>query len=178
MSWLLLAMLHQWVERSGGMCCWASHPDGDETVLHLLFPATLREEVLTDVHQKHGHQGVEKTLELLRQWCYWSGVTSEVAQWCQACDRCQVAKDKQPVACSFMGYLLASRPHEILAMDYTVLEPTQSGLKNVLVMNAAVTGPWLLVCVMLKKKIKNLLELDSSTLVNIHVFVCMGDAVF
>ncbi|XP_048851412.1 uncharacterized protein LOC125720231 [Brienomyrus brachyistius] len=33
-----------------------------------------------------------------------------------------------------MGHLLASRPNEILAVDYTVLEPAQSGLENVLVM--------------------------------------------
>lgn len=33
-----------------------------------------------------------------------------------------------------MGHLLASRPNEILAIDYTVLEPTSHGLENVLVM--------------------------------------------
>ena len=33
-----------------------------------------------------------------------------------------------------MGHLLASRPNEIVAIDYTMLEPTQGGLENVLVM--------------------------------------------
>ena len=33
-----------------------------------------------------------------------------------------------------MGHLLASRPNEILAMDFTVLDPTHSRLENVLVM--------------------------------------------
>lgn len=46
----------------------------------------------------------------------------EVAQWCQACKRCQVAKDTQPAARGFMGHLLASWPHEILAIDFVVLE--------------------------------------------------------
>ncbi|XP_041858079.1 uncharacterized protein LOC121650578 [Melanotaenia boesemani] len=40
-------------------------------------------------------------------------MSAEVAQWCQACKRCQMAKDNQPVAHSFMGHLLASRPNEI-----------------------------------------------------------------
>lgn len=33
-----------------------------------------------------------------------------------------------------MGHLLASRPNEILAIDFTLLEPTPAGLENVLVM--------------------------------------------
>lgn len=35
---------------------------------------------------------------------------------------------------SFMGHLLASCPNEILAMDFTLLEPSQNGLENVLIM--------------------------------------------
>lgn len=33
-----------------------------------------------------------------------------------------------------MGHLLASRPNEILALDFTLLEPSQNGVENVLVM--------------------------------------------
>uniref|UniRef100_A0AAQ4QQ76 Integrase catalytic domain-containing protein n=1 Tax=Gasterosteus aculeatus aculeatus TaxID=481459 RepID=A0AAQ4QQ76_GASAC len=33
-----------------------------------------------------------------------------------------------------MGHLLASRPNEVLAIDYTALEPAQNGVENVLVM--------------------------------------------
>lgn len=61
-------------------------------------------------------------------------MSSVVAHWCQNSERCQVAKGAQPVACAFMGHLLAFRPNEILAMDFTVLEPTYSREKNVLVM--------------------------------------------
>lgn len=32
--------------------------------------AALKEQILTEVHQNHGHQGVELTLELLHQCCY------------------------------------------------------------------------------------------------------------
>uniref|UniRef100_A0AAQ4S8F2 Gypsy retrotransposon integrase-like protein 1 n=1 Tax=Gasterosteus aculeatus aculeatus TaxID=481459 RepID=A0AAQ4S8F2_GASAC len=132
-----LALLRQWdrlVERSGVWYRQMFRPDGAEAVLQVLVPASLREEVLTKVHQEHGHQGVERTLELLRQRCYWPGMSSDVSQWCQTCERCQVAKDSRPIRSSFMGHLLASRPNEIVAIDYTVLEPTSSGLENVLVM--------------------------------------------
>lgn len=109
-------------------------PDGAEVVFHLLLPAALKADVLTEVHQGNGHQGVERTLELLRQWCYWPGMSAEVAQWCQSCERCQVAKLSQPAARSFMGHLLASRPNEILAIDFTVLEPSHNGMEDILVM--------------------------------------------
>lgn len=33
-----------------------------------------------------------------------------------------------------MGHLLASRPNQILAVDFTVLEPSRNGVENVLVM--------------------------------------------
>uniref|UniRef100_A0A3B3SEI7 Gypsy retrotransposon integrase-like protein 1 n=1 Tax=Paramormyrops kingsleyae TaxID=1676925 RepID=A0A3B3SEI7_9TELE len=137
LSRLVLVVLRQWgrlVEREGILYRQVFHPDGGEAELQLLLPAALKEEVLTQLHQEHGHQGVERTLGLLRSRCYWPGMSSEVAGWCQMCERCQVAKDNQPVAHSYMGHLLASKPNEILAIDYTVLEPASNGLENVLVM--------------------------------------------
>lgn len=69
-------------------------------------------------------------MELLRQRCYWPGMSAEVAQWCQACERCQVAKVSQPVTRSFMGHLLASLPNEISAIHFTVLEPSRDGMED------------------------------------------------
>ncbi len=66
-------------------------------------------------------------------------MSSEVARWCQECKRCQSAKAVQPVARSFMGHLLASRPNEILAIDFTMLEPSRSGIENILVMTDVFT---------------------------------------
>ena len=132
-----LVLLRQWdrlIERNGVMYRRVFRPDGAEGVFQLLVPAVLRTDVLTEVHQGHGHQGIERTLELLRQRCYWPGMSAEVVQWCKACERCQVAKVSQPAARSFIKlHLLASRPNEILAIDFTVLEPSH-GIEDVLVM--------------------------------------------
>lgn len=108
-------------------------PNGGEEVLQVVLPAVLKQDVLTQLHQDHGHQGVERTMELVRRRCFWPGMAAEVKRWCQECERCQVAKHSNPAAPSFMGHLLASRPNEILAMDFTVLEPSHDGLENVLV---------------------------------------------
>uniref|UniRef100_A0A9J7X1E4 Gypsy retrotransposon integrase-like protein 1 n=1 Tax=Cyprinus carpio carpio TaxID=630221 RepID=A0A9J7X1E4_CYPCA len=109
-------------------------PAGKEEMLQLVLPTALKSEILRQLHQQHGHQGRECTLELVRQRCYWPGLFSDVASWCQECDRCQAAKDTQPLALGFMGRLLSSRPNDILAVDFTVLEPTHSGIESVLVM--------------------------------------------
>lgn len=108
--------------------------DGADTVFQLLLPNAPMKGVLTQVHYEHGHQGVNLTLALLQSQCYWAQMASDVAQWCQASERCQVAKDMHPKVWGHMGQLLVSRPNEILAIGNTTLEPTQKGLENVLVL--------------------------------------------
>ncbi|KAL1251107.1 hypothetical protein QQF64_018903 [Cirrhinus molitorella] len=102
-------------------------------------PPGRTKDILRWLHEEHGHQGVERTTELVRQRCYWPGMAGDVARWCRECERCQSAKDVQPDSSSFMGHLLASRPNEILAIDFTMLEPSSSGLENVLVMTDVFT---------------------------------------
>ena len=99
--------------------------------MQLLLPDALRKEVLTQVHQEHGHQSIERTLALFRSQCYWPGMFADMTNWCQSCERCQVAKHAQPSAHSYIGHLMASRPNEILAIDYTV--SAHNGLENFLV---------------------------------------------
>lgn len=133
----VITLLRQWdrlVEQEGLLYRRAFRPDGGESVLQVVVPIALQPEVLTSLHQQHGHQGVERTLELVRQRCYWPGMSADVAQWVQECERCQQAKDVAPIPRSYMGHLLASRPNEIVAIDFTVLEPSQAGQENVLVM--------------------------------------------
>ncbi len=135
-------LLRQWnrlVDREGVVYRRVFRSDGGEEIFQILLPSSLRSEVLTLLHQEHGHQGIERTLELVRQRCYWPSMAAEVAQWCRDCERCQVAKDTQPAARSHMGHMLASRPNEILAIDFTVLEASRTGIENVLVMTDVFT---------------------------------------
>lgn len=59
---------------------------------------------------------------------------SDVEKWCKTCERCILSKAVQPKVKTYMGTVRASRPHEILAIDFTVLEPSTDGRENVLVM--------------------------------------------
>lgn len=108
-------------------------PPSRELVWQLLLPKELRVEVLTSLHDNHGHQGVERTTDLIRQRCFWPNMWQDVKKWCTECERCTVAKASQPKVRTFLGSLLASRPLEIIAIDFTVLDRASNGQENVLV---------------------------------------------
>uniref|UniRef100_A0A3Q1EHS4 Integrase catalytic domain-containing protein n=1 Tax=Acanthochromis polyacanthus TaxID=80966 RepID=A0A3Q1EHS4_9TELE len=59
---------------------------------------------------------------------------SDVEKWCRVCERCVLSKALVPKTKTYMGTIRASRPHEILAIDFTMLEPSTDGKENVLVM--------------------------------------------
>lgn len=57
-------LLQQWdrlVEKEQVLYRRVFRPDGGEEVLQVLLPTALKSEVLTQLHQHHGHQGVERT---------------------------------------------------------------------------------------------------------------------
>ena len=130
-------LVRQWkrlVEREGLLYRRVLRPDGGEEVYQLLLPISLREEVLHQLHQGHGHQGVERTTDLVRERCFWPGMYQDVKDWCKRCDRCTLAKPIHPTVRTPMGHLLASRPNQILAIDFSLLERSRDGREQVLVM--------------------------------------------
>ncbi|XP_076848812.1 uncharacterized protein LOC143496528 [Brachyhypopomus gauderio] len=128
--------LRQWdriVLRNGLLYRKILKPDGGEEVLQFLLPECLQEEVLLQLHDHHGHQGVERTTLLIRERCYWPGMANDIKRWCQQCERCTLAKPPHKQLRAPMGHLLASRPNEVVAIDFTFLEPARDGTEQVLV---------------------------------------------
>ncbi|XP_076840784.1 uncharacterized protein LOC143485286 [Brachyhypopomus gauderio] len=132
----VVELVKQWkrIREEAGVLYRVVHsPDGGEEILQLLLPEVLQREVLVALHDDHGHQGTERTTNLIRQRCYWPFMRKDIARWCQECSRCVVAKAVQPKVRTFMGRLSASRPLDIVAIDFTVLERSSDGRENVLV---------------------------------------------
>ena len=94
-------------------------PGGGPETLQLLPPHCLQTEVLRSVHDEQGHQGTEQTLQLLRSRCFWPGMAKNVEQWCQGCQRCVLGKAVQPKVRTYWSSMQATRPNEILAIDFT-----------------------------------------------------------
>ena len=108
-------------------------------IKQLLLPATLKEKVITCLHDDMGHQGLERSLQLIRERYYWPKMYSNVEYWIKNCERCTLAKMSNPRIRVPMGSLLATKPLEILPIDFTVLEPGTDGRENVLVMTDVFT---------------------------------------
>ncbi|KAL7834629.1 hypothetical protein SRHO_G00288760 [Serrasalmus rhombeus] len=130
-------LLRQWdrlVECEGVLYRLVYPPGGGLEYSQLLLPQCLQNEVLRSVHDDHGHQGTERTLQLLRDRCFWVNMAQDVERWCQQCQRCTLGKAVQPKVRAFRGTLQAARPNEILAIDFSVLEPASDGRENVLIL--------------------------------------------
>lgn len=133
----VLELVRQWdrlVERDRILYRTTWRPDGGEEVLQILLPERLQREVLHQLHQGHGHQGVERTTELVRSRCYWPSMYTAIKKWCQQCERCTLAKPAHLVGKAPMGHLIAARPNQLLAIDFTFLERSRDGREQVLVM--------------------------------------------
>ncbi|VDH90674.1 Hypothetical predicted protein [Mytilus galloprovincialis] len=98
-----------------------------------VVPEALQKQVLEMLHEQAGHQGIERTTSLIRSRCYWTGMFKDIDNYCKTCERCNVAKMPCPRISVPMSHLLASKPNEILAIDFTILEPASDGRENVLV---------------------------------------------
>lgn len=99
-----------------------------------MVPHSLKNEVLHGLHNDHGHQGIDRTADLIRKRCYWPGMLKEVQDYCQQCERCAQAKAVYPKPKTTMGHLMAARPNQILAIDFSCLEPSVDGRENVLIL--------------------------------------------
>ena len=100
----------------------------------IVLPASLQGEVLVKMHDEHGHQGIERTFKLVRSHCYWPKMYADVENYCKSCERCIVSKAQQPKVATAMGNMLAYKPLDVVAMDFTVLEPSSDGRENVLIL--------------------------------------------
>lgn len=87
---------------------------------------------MKSVHDDLGHQSAERTLSLLRTTFYWPCMFSDVSDYCDSCEICKVGKIGKKVKTTFKS-VVAKRPLEIVAIDFTQLEPGTSGVENVLV---------------------------------------------
>ena len=104
----------------GGVLCRRFRPMGaSKTVVQLVIPTSLKEEILTDLHEGAvgGHLGTDKTLGRLRERYYWPGHYNDVREWCRNCATCASRKSPSPKACVPLQPIVTSHPLQLVAMD-------------------------------------------------------------
>jgi transposase InsO family protein len=109
-----------------------------EEVEQLLLPRKIISEVLRLTHDMAGHQGRERTTALVAARCFWANMLKDISSYCEKCERCWIAK-MGPRVVPRMCHLIAVRPLHMLAVDFTLLEKSSSGLENVLVLTDVFT---------------------------------------
>ena len=110
-----------------------------EECKQLVVPPSLRQQILELAHDKHGHQGVDRTLQTIRLRAFWPGMTTDVDTHCKQCKRCQLAKESGVKVFCPMGGIFSTKPLEVLAVDFTLMEMARDGRENVLVLTCVFT---------------------------------------
>ena len=103
----------------------------------LVLPSIMKPTVLTSLLDSMGHQGVDRTIKLLQRRVYWPRMHRETKDYIRNYERCPMCS--QPKDTSKMGHLLATRPLETIAIDFTISEPPSDGKENVLVITDVFT---------------------------------------
>ena len=102
-----------------------------KTLWQLVVPKHFRERALFGCHDDVGHQGILRTLSLLRERFYWPGMQDEATQYVMHCSRC--LRRKTPPQVAPLQPILVTQPLELVHMDYLSLEPSKGNTENVLV---------------------------------------------
>ena len=105
----------------------------------LVLPQRYHKKVLQSLHNDLGHQGIDRTLDLLRERVYWPTMTQDANVWVNQCRRCQVAKGDYNTPKPKFGHLIAHNPLDLVCLDFTKVDPSKGGKENVLVMTDAFT---------------------------------------
>ena len=102
-----------------------------KTLWQLVVPKLFRERALLGCHDDVGHQGILRTLSLLRERFYWPGMQEEATQHVLKCSRC--LRRKTPPQVAPLQPILVTQPLGLVHMDYLSLEPSKGNIENVLV---------------------------------------------
>ena len=105
----------------------------------LVLPQRYYKKVLQSLHNNLGHQGIDRTLDLLRERVYWPTMTQDANSWVDQCRRCQVAKGNYNTPKPKFGHLITHNPLDLVCLDFTKVDPSKGGKENILVMTDAFT---------------------------------------
>ena len=92
---------------------WMEH---DKTFKCILVPSTLRDPLLTLVHQHIGHNGARRTYSALKREYYWPGMRKDVFKHCKVSYECRLQNQVQPDD-EFKHFMVPELPMEMICMD-------------------------------------------------------------
>ncbi|PJE77975.1 hypothetical protein CI610_03096 [invertebrate metagenome] len=105
---------------------------GDSTIDQLFIPSSMKDRVLTCLHDDVGHPGRDRTLSLLRDRFFWPCLSKDVDAWIKKCPRCVLRKTPTTQRVPLVS-IVTTQPMELVCIDYLTLETCKGGYSYVLV---------------------------------------------
>ncbi|GMF36297.1 unnamed protein product [Phytophthora fragariaefolia] len=115
----------------------------NETVLRLVVPTTMVQEVLQSCHDslEGGQQGIVRTFHRVKADYYWIGLYAHVERHVRSCPDCSSSKNRPQLRGYSPGNILAERPLQIVSMDFVIpLPKSRRGNTGLLLFQCAFTG--------------------------------------
>jgi hypothetical protein len=98
-----------------------------------VIPESLKLEVMKKAHEESGHYGPWKTLELLRERCYWNNMSKDVIEHIQFCESCQRLKSNTSKTYGEMELMRTYEPWEMICIDWIgPISPVSRGFRYIL----------------------------------------------
>ena len=135
---LLLRQWKRFVQHNGVL--YREVIDNDDGVLRqVVVPSCFRNQILQAAHDLMGHQSTDRVQQLCKLRVYWPGISNDIDSYIKACETCQISKMPAVKPRTGLGSVQASRPLEVVAMDFTTLDMARNGTENVLVLTDVFT---------------------------------------
>ena len=85
----------------------------------LVLPQRYHWKILTALHNHMGHQGIDRTMDLLQERVYWPSMTKDAQTWVTGCHGCQIAWGDYTQPKPKIGHLEANNPLDLVCLDFT-----------------------------------------------------------
>ena len=97
-------------------------PEDQEKVDLFVVPKSHRMDALNRCHMDAGHQGIRRTLSLLKERFWWPGMATQMRKMIQDCRRCRIFG--AAVQKAELEPISATSPLELIHLDFTSIETT------------------------------------------------------
>ena len=96
----------------------------------LVLPQRYHRKVLTALHDHMGHQGIDRTFDLLRERVYWPSMAKNAQDWVTKGQCCQVARGDYTQPKPKICHLEAHNPLNLVCLDFTKVDPSKTAKRK------------------------------------------------
>ena len=101
--------------------------------IQIILPEKFYTLVFVELHEKMGHLGVERVLDLARKRFFWPHMAADIDYYIHNKCRCIIQKKENRQERAPLKPIHATYPFEIVSIDYLKIDPCKGGFKYILV---------------------------------------------